>query len=147
MKDSKRTVSTSGSRKTAAARNSRRPVTAAGAPAAIGPYSQAIRAGVLLFCSGQIPLDPTTGELAGATAAEQARRCLENLEAVCAAEGASLAKAVKLTVYVTDLNHFQEVNEVYASFFSTDPPARTTVQASALPRGALVEIDAVVAVG
>jgi 2-iminobutanoate/2-iminopropanoate deaminase len=146
MEDPSRTVASTGSHQ-AAASSSRRTVTAAGAPAAIGPYSHAIRAGALLFCSGQIPLDPATGKLAGATAAEQARRCLLNLDAVCAAEGVSLAQAVKLTVYVTDLDRFQEVNEVYASFFPADPPARSTVQVSALPRGALVEIDAVVAVG
>jgi 2-iminobutanoate/2-iminopropanoate deaminase len=123
----------------------RRSVTAPEAPAAIGPYSHAVRAGGLLFCSGQIPLDPATGELVGATAAEQARRCLLNLQAVCAAAGVSLASAVRVTVYMTDLARFAEVNEVYASFFAADPPARVTVEVSGLPRGALVEIDAVVA--
>jgi 2-iminobutanoate/2-iminopropanoate deaminase len=120
-------------------------VSAADAPAAIGPYSHAVRAGGLLFCSGQIPLDPLTGELVGASAAEQARRCLLNLQAVCAAAGASLASAARVTVYMTDLARFAEVNEVYASFFAADPPARVTVEVSGLPRGALVEIDAVVA--
>src|SRR5436309_2436104 len=105
----------------------RHPVTAPGAPAAIGPYTHAVRAGDLLFCSGQIALDPQTGELVGATAADQTRRCLENLTAVCAAAGASLADAARLTVYVTDLGTFSEVNEVYASFFGDDPPARVTV--------------------
>jgi 2-iminobutanoate/2-iminopropanoate deaminase len=123
----------------------REPVTAADAPAAIGPYVQAIRAGDLLFCSGQIPLDPRTGELVGATAAEQAGRCLENLAAVCNAAGASLGDAVRLTVYVTDMAFFAAVNEVYASFFESDPPARVTIGVAALPRGAKVEIDAVVA--
>src|SRR5271163_1378048 len=95
----------------------RETVTAAGAPAAIGPYSHAVRFGELLFCSGQIPLDPATGEIVGATAAEQADRCLRNLQAVCLAAGADLAQAVRLTVYMTDLGQFAAVNEVYGSFF------------------------------
>jgi 2-iminobutanoate/2-iminopropanoate deaminase len=100
----------------------------------------------LLFCSGQIPLDPVTGRLAGDTPAEQARRCLENLQAVCEAAATTLARAVRLTVYMTDLGEFAAVNEVYASFFTGDePPARATVEVSALPAGALVEIDAIVA--
>ena len=89
--------------------DNREPVTASGAPAAIGPYVHAIRAGGLLFCSGQIPLDPTTGELVGETPAEQARRCLENLQAVCEAAGTSLQRAVRLTIYMTDLAAFAEV--------------------------------------
>jgi 2-iminobutanoate/2-iminopropanoate deaminase len=124
---------------------SREAVYAPGAPAAIGPYSHAVRAGELLFCSGQIPLDPASGELVGATAAEQARRCLENLRAVCEAAGTSLQRAVRVTVYMTDLRAFAEVNEVYAGFFSEQPPARVAVGVAALPRGAYVEIDAVVA--
>jgi len=124
---------------------SREAVSAPGAPAAIGPYSHAVRAGELLFCSGQIPLDPASGELVGATAAEQARRCLENLRAVCEAAGGSLQRAVRVTVYMTDLQAFAEVNEVYAGFFSDQPPARVAVGVAALPRGAYVEIDAVVA--
>src|ERR1700731_269122 len=120
-------------------------VNAAGAPPAIGPYSHAVRAGELLFCSGQIPLDPQTGEIAGASAAEQAGRCLENLGAVCEAAGTTLARAVRLTIYMTDLAAFAEVNEVYASFFAEDPPARVTVGVAQLPRGAYVEIDAIVA--
>ena len=123
----------------------RETVSAPQAPAAIGPYSHAVRAGELLFCSGQIPLDPASGELVGATAAEQARRCLENLRAVCEAAGASLQRAVRVTVYMTDLQAFAEVNEVYAGFFSEQPPARVAVGVAALPRGAYVEIDAVVA--
>jgi 2-iminobutanoate/2-iminopropanoate deaminase len=125
----------------------RRTVTAPAAPAAIGPYSHAVRAGDLLFCSGQIPLDPATGEIVGAGAAEQARRCLENLEAVCAAAGTTLKSAVRVTVYMTDLERFGEVNEVYGGFFAEDPPARVTVGVAALPKGARVEIDAVVALG
>jgi 2-iminobutanoate/2-iminopropanoate deaminase len=120
-------------------------VQAPAAPPAIGPYSHAVRAGGLLFCSGQIPLDPSTGEIVGATSAEQARRCLESLRAVCDAAGTSLARAVRMTVYMTDLAAFNEVNEVYASFFPERPPARVAVGVAQLPRGAYVEIDAVVA--
>ena len=125
----------------------RETITAAGAPAAIGPYSHAVRAGNLLFCSGQIPLslDPATGELVGETAGEQARRCLENLQAVCTAADTSLQRAVRLTIYMTDLAAFAEVNEVYGAFFGHGPPARVTVGVAQLPKGALVEIDAIVA--
>lgn len=121
-------------------------ITAPDAPAAIGPYSHAVRVGGLLFCSGQIPLDPATGEIAGATAAEQAERCLRNLEAVCTAAGTSLARAARITIYMTDLGRFAEVGEVYAAFFDERPPARVTVEVAGLPRGAQVEIDAIVAV-
>ncbi len=117
------------------------------APAAIGPYSHAVRCGELLFCSGQIPLDPASGEIVGTTPAEQARRCLENLRAVCTAAGASLGDAVRMTIYMTDLSAFTEVNEVYAEFFSSAPPARVAIGVAALPRGAQVEIDAIVALG
>ena len=120
-------------------------VDAADAPAAVGPYSHAVNAGGLLFCSGQIPLDPATGEIVGDTPAEQTRQCLENLTAVCEAAGASLSDAVKLTVFVTDMSAFAAVNEVYASFFESEPPARVAIGVAALPRGAQVEIDAVVA--
>jgi len=123
----------------------RETVHAAAAPAAVGPYSHAVRTGELLFCSGQIPLDADTGELVGRTPAEQARRCLENLQAVCAAAGTGLERAVRMTVYMTDLASFAEVNDVYASFFASDPPARVAVGVAALPRGAYVEIDATVA--
>lgn len=119
-------------------------IQAPGAPPAIGPYSHAVRVGELLFCSGQIPLDPQSGEIAGAAPAEQARRCLENLQAVCAAAGATLADAVRLTIYMTDLDCFAEVNDAYAAFFPSDPPARVTVGVAALPKGAQVEIDAVI---
>jgi 2-iminobutanoate/2-iminopropanoate deaminase len=120
-------------------------IDATGAPPAIGPYSHAVRVGGLLFCSGQIPLDPATGELVGETAAEQAGRCLENLQAVCAAAATSLERAVRLTIYMTDLGEFAAVNEVYGSFFGEQPPARVTVGVAQLPKGAYVEIDAVVA--
>jgi 2-iminobutanoate/2-iminopropanoate deaminase len=120
-------------------------VRADAAPVAIGPYSHAVIAAGLLFCSGQIPTDPSTGELVGGTAAEQAGQALRNLEAVCAAAGARLADAVRVTVYLLDLAAFAEVNEAYAAFFAEDPPARVAVAVAGLPRGALVELDAVVA--
>jgi len=121
-------------------------ISAGDAPAAIGPYSHAVRAGGLLFCSGQIPLDPRTGELVGETAGEQAQRCLLNLQAVCRAAGAELEHAVRMTVYMTDLGEFAAVNEVYGTFFAgAEPPARVAIGVAALPRGAQVEIDAVVA--
>jgi 2-iminobutanoate/2-iminopropanoate deaminase len=123
----------------------RESVTAMNAPAAIGPYSHAVRAGGLLFCSGQIPLDPASGELVGDTPAEQARRCLDNLAAVCEAAGTTLADAVRLTVYMTDLGAFAELNEAYAAYFQSEPPARVAIGVAALPKGAQVEIDAVVA--
>jgi 2-iminobutanoate/2-iminopropanoate deaminase len=127
----------------------RQPVSSAGAPPALGPYSHAVLAdlaggGKLLFCSGQIPLDPATGELVGSSAPEQARRCLENLAAVCEAAGSSLSDALRLTVYMTDLADFAAVNEVYGAFFGERPPARVAVEVAALPRGAQVEIDAIV---
>jgi 2-iminobutanoate/2-iminopropanoate deaminase len=115
------------------------------APAAIGPYSQGMRIGDLLFCSGQIPLDPSTGELVKQDVDGQARRCLENLEAICAAAGGSLSNAVRCTVYLGDMNDFARVNEVYAEFFGDDPPARVAIAAAGLPKGADVEIDAIVA--
>ena len=123
----------------------RAPVTAIDAPAAIGPYSHAVSSGGLLFCSGQTPLDPDSGELVGATPGEQAAQCLKNLQAVCAAAGASLADAVRMSVYVTDMGAFAEVNEVYGTFFESDPPARVTIGVASLPKGAQVEIDAIVA--
>ena len=115
------------------------------APAAIGPYSQGMRTGDLLFCSGQIPLDPTTGELVGDTTADQARQCLTNLKAVCTAAGAQLTDAVRITVWLVDMNDFAAVNEVYEGFFDDEPPARVAIAVAALPKGAAVEIDAIVA--
>jgi 2-iminobutanoate/2-iminopropanoate deaminase len=120
-------------------------VDAPAAPAAVGPYSHAVRAGGLLFCSGQIPLDPRSGELVGDTPGEQARRCLQNLREVCAAAGTSLERALRLTIYTTDLGAFAEINDVYATFFASEPPARAAVGVAALPKGASVEIDAIVA--
>jgi 2-iminobutanoate/2-iminopropanoate deaminase len=125
----------------------RETVTAAGAPVAIGPYSHAVRSGHLLFCSGQIPLDPASGELVGGGVSAQARRCLENLEAVARASDTTLARAVRITIYMVDLGSFTEVNQVCEEFFAVDPPARATVGVAALPRGAAVEIDAIIAVG
>jgi 2-iminobutanoate/2-iminopropanoate deaminase len=116
-----------------------------GAPPAIGPYSHAVRVGGLLFCSGQIPLDPASGEIVGDTPAIQARRCLENLQAVCEAAGTSLQRAARTTVYMTDLSAFAAVNEVYAEFFGDEPPARVAIGVAELPRGAYVEVDAIVA--
>ncbi|HEY6779807.1 MAG TPA: RidA family protein [Thermoleophilaceae bacterium] len=115
------------------------------APAAIGPYSQGMRSGDLLFCSGQLPLDPSSGELVKLDIEGQARRCLENLQAVCAAAGGELANAVRCTVYLTDMNDFARVNEAYGEFFGDEPPARVAIAAAALPKGADVEIDAIVA--
>jgi 2-iminobutanoate/2-iminopropanoate deaminase len=125
--------------------DTRQTISAPGAPAAVGPYSHAVRVDGLLFCSGQIPLDPATGELVGETPGEQARRCLENLRAVCSTAGATLERAVRVTVYMTDLAAFAEVNDVYATFFPSEPPARVTVGVTALPKGAQVEIDAIIA--
>ena len=114
------------------------------APAAIGPYSQAVRAGDLVFCSGQVPLDASGSELVGDTAGQQASQCLRNLAAVAEAAGARLDDAVRLTVYTTDLGAFAEINEAYGAFFGEgDPPARAAVGVAALPKGALVEIDAI----
>jgi 2-iminobutanoate/2-iminopropanoate deaminase len=115
------------------------------APAAIGPYSQAIRTGDLLFVSGQVPLDPASGELVKEDAPGQARRCLQNVAAICEAAGASLENAVRVTVWLTDIHDFEQVNEAYAEFFAADPPARVAVQVGALPKGADVEVDAIVA--
>ena len=114
------------------------------APAAIGPYSQGVVAGRLLFTSMQIALDPATGELVGTTAPQQVRRCLQNVQAVVETAGSSLSDAVKVTVYVTDIGQFGAVNEVYAEFFADWLPARGVVEVSALPKGALVAVEAVV---
>lgn len=118
-----------------------------GAPKAIGPYSQGVRAGGLLFLSGQIPLDPVTGEMVPGPVAGQARRVLENLRAVLEAAGGSMRDVVKTTVYLKDLSDFGEMNQVYGEFFEAPYPARATVEVSALPKGALVEIDAIAAIG
>ena len=116
-----------------------------GAPAAAGPYSHAVAHGGLLWCSGQVPLDPATGAFVEGSIGDQTRRCLDNLSVVCAAGGTELANAVRVGIYVTDMATFKEVNEAYAAYFSSEPPARSTVGVAALPLGARVEIDAVVA--
>jgi 2-iminobutanoate/2-iminopropanoate deaminase len=113
------------------------------APAAIGPYSQGIRAGGFLFLSGQVALDPATGQLVAGDVRAQTERVLKNLEAVLAAAGRSMAAVVKTTVYLADMNDFAAMNEVYAGFFPAPPPARSTVQAARLPRDARVEIDVI----
>ena len=125
----------------------RRPVETEGAPPPIGPYSQAIAADGVLYCSGQVPLDPATGELVEGGVAEQARRCLESLDAVCRAAGTQLSEAARIGIYLTDMALFAELNDVYASFFSEPFPVRTTVGVAALPKGALVEMDATVPLG
>jgi 2-iminobutanoate/2-iminopropanoate deaminase len=125
----------------------RRPVETEGAPAPIGPYSQAVIADGVLYCSGQVPLDPATGELVDGGVAEQARRCLESLDAVCRAAGRQLSDAARVGIYLTDMALFAELNDVYASFFSEPFPVRTTVGVAALPKGALVEMDATVPLG
>ncbi len=123
----------------------RRVLTAHGAPPAAGPYSHAVAHGSVLYCSGQTPLDPATGKLVEGDVGAQTARCLENLQIVCAAGGARLDAALRCAVYVTDMTTFAEVNEAYATFFSSEPPARTTIGVAALPLGAAVEIDAIVA--
>jgi 2-iminobutanoate/2-iminopropanoate deaminase len=121
-------------------------VNADGAPEAIGPYSHAITSNGLLFCSGQVPIDPATGELIDGDAGDQTRRCLDNLAAVCEAAGAKLADAVRMTVYAVDLNNdWGDINAAYGGFFGDAPPARAAIGVAALPKGARVEIDAVVA--
>ncbi|WP_354698175.1 2-iminobutanoate/2-iminopropanoate deaminase [Paraconexibacter sp. AEG42_29] len=123
----------------------RRPVTALGAPSAVGPYSHGIVSGGFLFCSGQVPLDPETNKLIEGTIGDRTRRCLDNLTAVCAAAGAQLGDAVRLTVYTTDMGQFAAINEAYAAYFPADPPARVAIGVAALPLGTDVEIDAVIA--
>ncbi len=113
------------------------------APAAVGPYSQAVRAGSMVFCAGQIPLDPKSGQIVSQDVAEQTRRVLDNLTAVLKSERLTLSDVVKTTVFVTDLADFQTVNEIYAKYFSAQPPARSTVQVAALPKAARVEIEAI----
>ena len=117
------------------------------APKAIGPYSQAVRVGTLVFLSGQIPLDPQTGEVVTGDIVVQTKRVMENLSAVLRASGVSLSEVVRSTIYLTDLGDFAKVNEVYGSYFPTEPPARATVQVAALPRGASIEIDMIAHAG
>ena len=125
----------------------REPVATGRAPAAIGPYSQAVRAGGSVYLSGQIPLDPATGELVAGDIAAQARRVFDNLRAVCEAAGASLDDVVRVGIYLMDLADFAAVNAVMADYFQAPYPARSTIQVSGLPRGARIEVDAIVAHG
>ena len=113
------------------------------APGAIGPYSQAVRSGSFLFCSGQIPLDPKSGQIVPGDIASQTRRVLDNIGAVLKAEDLTFDHVVKTTIFLTNLDDFQTVNEVYGSYFKQDPPARSTIQVAALPKGANVEIEVI----
>jgi 2-iminobutanoate/2-iminopropanoate deaminase len=119
------------------------PVFTPKAPNAIGPYSQAVKSHGLVYCSGQIPLHPETGELVMGSIVDQTRRVLDNLKAVLEASGANLKSVLKTTIFLTDLNHFHDVNTVYAEYFSVPFPARTTIEIKALPRGAGIEIEAI----
>ena len=125
----------------------RQPIATDRAPAAIGPYSQAVRSGSTVFLSGQIPLDPATGELVQGDISAQARRVFDNLRAVCEAAGGSLDDVARVGIYLMDLADFSAVNAVMAEVFTAPYPARSTIQVSGLPRGARVEVDAVLAFG
>ena len=125
----------------------RRIVRTEGAPGAIGPYSQAVVAGGFVYASGQIPLDPATGQFVEGGVREQTRQVLKNLSEVLGAAGSSLGRVVKTTVFLADMNDFAAMNEAYAEFFAEEPPARSTVQAARLPRDARVEIDVVALAG
>jgi 2-iminobutanoate/2-iminopropanoate deaminase len=121
----------------------RQAVSTPSAPAAIGPYSQAVRAGSLVFVSGQIPIDPATGSLVGGDIAAQTHRVFQNIGEILSAAGASFDQVVRTTVYLADMNDFAAMNEVYATYFSSPAPARATVQAARLPKDARVEIDVI----
>ena len=123
----------------------RETITAAGVPAA-GPYSHAVKSSGLIFLSGQVHLDPDSGQLVTGSVGDQTRQCLDNLARVAKVAGAQLADAVRMGIYVTDVSVFAEVNEAYGAYFESDPPARTTIGVAALPLGAEIEIDAVLAV-
>ncbi|MEA2248289.1 MAG: 2-iminobutanoate/2-iminopropanoate deaminase [Solirubrobacteraceae bacterium] len=125
--------------------SNREAVTASDAPQAAGPYSHAVKSNGILFCSGQVPIDPATGKLVEGSIGDQTRRCLDNLTTVAAGAGADLSDAVRMGIYVTDISVFGEVNEAYGEYFPSDPPARTTIGVAALPLGAQVEIDAMIA--
>ncbi|GAB2613667.1 RidA family protein [Novilysobacter erysipheiresistens] len=126
---------------------SRTPIHTEQAPAAIGPYSQAVRMGATVFLSGQIPLDPATGDLVIGDISAQARRAFDNLAAVCEAAGGSLAQVARLGLYVTDLGDFAAVNAVMADYFDAPYPARSTIEVSGLPKGAAFEVDAIMVIG
>jgi 2-iminobutanoate/2-iminopropanoate deaminase len=124
----------------------RRTISAEGAPAALGPYSHAVRSGDLVFLSGQTPLDPATGKLVEGDVGAQTARCLANLAIVAEAAGGTIEDAVRCGIYVTDMATFSQVNDAYAGFFNDAPPARSTIGVAALPLGADVEVDAIIAV-
>lgn len=113
------------------------------APEAVGPYSQAVKEGGWVFCSGQVPLDPATGELVEGSVAVQTRRALDSLKAVLEEAGSDLDRVVKVTAYLVDMNDFAEFNGVYSEYFTSDPPARATVGVAALPKGARVEVECI----
>jgi 2-iminobutanoate/2-iminopropanoate deaminase len=123
----------------------RETVHAEGAPKAAGPYSHAVISNGLIFLSGQTPVDPATGGLVEGSIGDHTRRCLDNLAIVAAAAGAQLADAVRCGIYVTDISTFKDVNEAYATYFESEPPARTTIGVASLPLGAEIEMDAIVA--
>ena len=122
-------------------------VSTAGAPKALGPYSQAVRAGQFLFVSGQVPINPATGELVAGPIADQTRQVLTNIGAILSAGGASFAEVVRATVYLADLADFSAMNDVYATFFTAPQPARSTIQAARLPRDARIEVDVIAFLG
>jgi 2-iminobutanoate/2-iminopropanoate deaminase len=124
----------------------RQAVSTASAPRAIGPYSQAVRAGALLFVSGQVPLDPATGQLVEGDIAAQTRRVLQNIGEILKSGGASFDHVVRTTVFLADMNDFAAMNDVYATYFSSPAPARATVQVSRLPKDARIEIDVIAAI-
>jgi reactive intermediate/imine deaminase len=124
---------------------SRQAIASEHAPAAIGPYSQAVRSGKMVFLSGQIPLDPATGQLVDGDIGAQTRRVFDNLTAVCQAAGGSLDDVMRIGIYLTDLGDFTAVNAVMADYFSAPYPARSTIEVAGLPRGARVEVDAILA--
>jgi 2-iminobutanoate/2-iminopropanoate deaminase len=124
----------------------RNPIDAPSAPAAIGPYSHAVRHGSVLYCSGALAIDPESGDVRDESPAAETRQCLRNLAAVCEAGGTSLSEAIRLTIYTTDLDAFAEINDAYSEFFPSSPPARAAVGVAQLPKGLRVEIDAMVAI-
>jgi 2-iminobutanoate/2-iminopropanoate deaminase len=113
------------------------------APAPVGPYSQAIRAGNFIFVAGQVPVNPATGEFVKGSMTLQTQRCMDNIKAILAAAGSAPKDIVRTTIYLTNMNDFAEVNEAYGNYFDLEPPARTTIQAAALPKGVAIEIDAI----
>jgi 2-iminobutanoate/2-iminopropanoate deaminase len=127
----------------ASAASSKEVIATKDAPAAIGPYSQAVRSGAMVFVSGQIPIDPKTGQLNAGTDEEQVAQVLENIKAILAADGMTMENVISTTVFVRDLNNFAKLNAVYGTYFKDKPPARATIQASRLPRDAAVEISAI----